>query len=191
MKKSAKKISGKRQANREKNNTIKKSAKKKETIIKKIKGKKKDELGKEKKLRLSERKIKSLLGVGHLEELFYLLGILKDDDVNAFIKHYKELKIKSEDTKVDRIMLGARDSNELLGLLKKELIGLLNEEYDKLKQEISSERKRGADVYIEDISAMTIPLKIKMFSATAKKKDYYKVKKIIATVEKSLKLKKK
>ncbi len=159
-------------------------------ISKLLKKKSKKDIGKEsnyvKKIKVTERKIKSLLDVEHLEELLHIMHILKNEDIEIFIKHYKEAKIKSRDEKIDRIIKNCKNNDDLLDSLKKELIEKLHNEYENLRKDISDKRKIGYDVYIEDVNSMSIPLKIRMFEATSERKDYYKVKKLIKEAEDSL-----
>ncbi len=142
------------------------------------------------KLKFTEKKIKSLLDVEHLEELLHIMHILKNEDIEIFIKHYKKSKIKSRDEKIDKIIKNCKNSHDLLDSLKKELIEELYNEYENLRKEISDKRKIGCDVYIEDVNSMSIPLKIKMFDATSERKDYYKVRKLIKDIKDKLNLKK-
>ena len=145
---------------------------------------------KKEKKRITETKIKKLLNIEHLGELFYLLHLLNAEDIGKFIMHYKESKVISKDERVDRIIRNSKDSKDLFELLKKELIEELNEEYAEIRGDISVERKKGKDVYIEDIASMSIPLKIRMFNATSEKRDYYKVKKLLHRINKLIERKK-
>jgi hypothetical protein len=47
-------------------------------------------------------------------------------------------------------------------------------------------RKKGADTKIEEFRVMSVPLKIRMFSATDDKKDYYKAHSILEEIKKDL-----
>jgi len=147
---------------------------------------------KDPKFRITESRIKKLLDFEHIEELFYLLNILNDKQVETFIKHYKESGSSSEkikDKKIESAIKNSKTKIELVDKIKKELINSLNEEYKELKERISSIRKKGADVYVEDLKAMTIPLKIRMFSATSSKEDFYKIKKTMNEVNENLRIK--
>ncbi len=148
--------------------------------------------GKTKKtrIRITESKIKKLLDFDHLEELFHVINLLTDSQVEEFIKHYKNSEIAgSKDKKIDSIFKKSKTKKDLIDSLKKELINSLKAEYNDLKEKISSQRKKGYDVYIEDLKSMSIPLKIKMFNATSEKNDFYKIKKIIHEVKESLEYK--
>ncbi len=150
----------------------------------------KNEIRIDAKLSLDEEKIKEFLDIGHLYELLYLISILKNEEIKNFIEHYKQNAIKSRDDKIDRLIRNSKSEKDLILNLKKELTNTLNEDYIDLRKEISIERKKGVDLYIEDITSMSIPLKIRMYSATMKKEDYYKIKKIFEDVRNSIKLKK-
>lgn len=144
-----------------------------------------------KNLKITEKKIKKLLDFEHLEELYFILHLLNDKQIESFINHYKNFKIKnSKDQKIDALIKRSKTSSELFDLVKLELIKSKKEEYIKIKQEISGLRKKGFDVYIEDIKLMSVPLKIKIFDATSDKKDLYRINKIIIDIESSLTSKK-
>ncbi len=138
--------------------------------------------------RITESRIKKLLDFEHLEELFHVLNMLNDKQVESFIKHYKASKDKTKDKKIDKIIKESSSRKELIEKIKDELVAMLNSEYALLKEEISSKRKSGKDVYIEDLKLMSVPGKIKMFNATSDKKDFYSAKKILHEVRESLKL---
>lgn len=140
-----------------------------------------------KNLKITEKKIKKLLDFKHLEELYFILHLLNNKQIESFINHYKNSKIKnSKDQKIDALIKRSRTSSELFNSVKLELIKSKKEEYIKIKQEISSLRKKGLDVYIEDIKLMSVPLKIKIFDATSDKKDLYRINKIIIDIQSSL-----
>ncbi|GBE20010.1 hypothetical protein BMS3Abin17_00742 [archaeon BMS3Abin17] len=156
---------------------------------KKIVEKKKSAVQKTRKPRLiiTESKIKKLLNFEHIEELFHLLHILNDEQVELFIEHYKNQEREQlVDKKIDAMINKSRTKYELMNNLRAELINSLNLEYRDLKERISSLRKKGKDTYIEDIKVMSLPPKIKLFNATNDKQDFYKIKKITSEVSMSL-----
>jgi len=144
-----------------------------------------------KKLRMTEAKIKKMLDVAHLEELFHILNLLNDKQISLFIQHYKNSEIeKTSDQKLDLLIKNSENYNDLLEALKKELVAKLSDELIDVKATISDVLKGGVDAYVETVKAMSIPLKIRIFEATGSKDDYYKVKKILHSLEESLEPKK-
>lgn len=141
-----------------------------------------------KNLSITEAKIKKMLSVEHLEELFHILNLLDDKQISLFLQHYKNSEIeKSKDQKIDTLIKSAKDDHELLESLKKELSLQLSEELEKLKANISELTKKGIDTYIESIKTLSIKSKVRMFLATGKKEDFYKVKKMLFSLDESLK----
>jgi hypothetical protein len=127
---------------------------------------------------LTDSKIKKLLDFKHLEELFYLLQTLDEKQVESFLKHYKDSDIKhTEDQKLERVMKSSETTHQLIENVKTEIAKSLTDEYDKIRENISSLRKKGSDLYIEDIKSLSTPGKIKMFKSTGSKDDFHKVKK--------------
>lgn len=134
-------------------------------------------------IELTEKKIKTLLDVQHLEELFFLVNLLNDKQIEIFLEHYKKAEISpSPDAKVDTIIKSSKNKIELVNEIKKELVESLKDSRDKIRQKISELRKKGADVFVEDMKSLNIPQKIKLFAATSKKEDFYKIKKTIEEV---------
>ena len=141
-----------------------------------------------KKLRITEAKIKKMLNVEHLEELFYIINLLDNKQISLFIKHYKNSEIeKSKDQRIDSIIRNAKNSFDLIKTLKKELATQLSEELGELKTNISEINKGGIDTYMESIKVMSIPLKIGIFLATGKREDFYKIKKMLSAIKDTLK----
>ncbi len=142
------------------------------------------------KVSVSDSKILKLLDVSHLDELFYLISILEDKEINLFLEHYKKVSsIDSKDEKLDRLIKNSKNRFELLENIRKEIINKMNDEYLELRSKISTLRKKGEDIYIEDITSLNIPHKIRMFDATSKKEDYYKAKKMLENIGKEVELK--
>jgi len=136
-----------------------------------------------KKLRITESKIKQLLDVSHLEELFHILELLNEKQIEKFLNHYKEQKLSnSKDQKIDLILKKSSTRVEILDKLKKQLTDSVKSEYEDARREISFLRKKGLDVYVEDLKSMKIPLKMRMFNATSSKKDFYAIKKVLEEV---------
>lgn len=135
-------------------------------------------------LKLSDTKIRCLLDVAHLEELMHVLDILSDEEIKTFLEHYKSREIDpTQDTRVDVLVRDAKTPYDLKVKVKDEFVRTLRDRYDDLRHALSRLRKKGVDVYIEDLRSLTIPPKIKMFSSTLKKEDYTKVFKIITELE--------
>jgi len=144
------------------------------------------------KLKITESKIKQLLDLSHLEELFHILELLNDKQIEKFIEHYNGQKVSnSKDPKIDLILKKSSTKIEILDKLKKQLTDSVQGEYADARREISFLRKKGIDVYVEDLKSMKVPLKIRMFNATSSKKDYYAIKKILEEVNVVLKEKRK
>ncbi len=139
-------------------------------------------------IKLTEAKIKTLLDVQHLEELFFLVNLLNDKQIEIFLQHYKKSEIPpSPDAKVDTIVKNSKNKLELVNSIKSELLESLKDSQDKIRQKVSELRKKGADVFIEDLKSLNIAQKIKLFNATAKKEDFYKIKKVHEEVSAELK----
>ena len=142
-------------------------------------------------LKITESKIKKLLDINHLEELLHVISILNSNQLEVFISHYKSKAFpNSKDKKVDLLINNSKSSKDLLLNVKNELISELEDEHINLKSDLSGIRKKGIDVYVESVKLMSLPLKIKIFSATEKKEDFYKVKKIISEIKEVTELKK-
>ncbi len=133
---------------------------------------------------LTDTKIKKLLTISHIEELYFLLNTLSDTDIERFIKHYQASEIAhAKEPRVDAMVSQAENSHMLRKQVQKELATQLLEEYETIKGDISTYRKNGIDTYLESLKLMSVPLKVKMFTATTSKEDFYKVKKILETVK--------
>jgi hypothetical protein len=142
---------------------------------------------KKRKIIITEEKIKQLLDFKHIEELFYLIHILNHPQVEIFLKHYKESQPrKTIDKKLDAMIRKSETKEELVNLLKRELTASLDLEYRKITQKIAAAEKNGHDPYIEKLKAESIPSRIKLFSSTAAKEDYYRVKKVLLDIENEL-----
>lgn len=63
------------------------------------------------------------------------------------------------------------------------MIGKLNEDYKSLQQKIEKEKKRGVDTLIDELKLEQVPFKIKMFSLSGTKDDYYVVKRLLALIK--------
>ncbi|MFH1801984.1 MAG: hypothetical protein ABH864_00870 [archaeon] len=136
----------------------------------------------------TDEKIKALLDFDHIEELFYTLNILKDKEIKTFLEHYKKSEIPpSRDKKIDLAIRGSNTDIELKENIRDEIISHLEDEIQELKTRLSTLTKKGKDVYVEHVKLMTAPLKINVFKATAKKEDFYKIKKITSSVDEKIK----
>lgn len=136
----------------------------------------------------TDEKIKALMDFEHIEELFYTLNILKDKEVKQFLEHYKNSDISpTNDKKVDLIVRNSENHYKLKDNIRDEIVSSLDEEIQELKSRMSALTKKGKDTYVEMIKLMTAPLKIKIFKATGKKDDFYKAKKIVSSVEETIK----
>ena len=137
------------------------------------------------RISIAESKIKKLVEVDNIEELFHILTILKDEDIEKFLEHYKGYNF---DKKMQEIIKNSNNGSDFIKLVGKSLVGNLKQEYESIMAEISKKRKKGSDLYMEDIKSMSIPLKIRIFEATLKKEDFYNVKKLIHEVKNMLEL---
>ncbi len=135
---------------------------------------------------LSEKKLNHLLKIGDVEEFYYLANILKENEIEAFIEHYKLKKPNPKENRISAMIHRAKTPSELLDIVKSESANHLKERYDDLKKLISEKRKKGKDVYVPDIKLMSVPLKIKIYLATMEKKDFYKVKKMLDDIQAEL-----
>ncbi len=133
-------------------------------------------------------KIKALLDFAHIEELFYTLTILKDKEIKTFLEHYRKSEISpARDKKLDLAIRNSTNQFELIDNIRNELIKSLEDEIQEVKNRLSALSKNGKDVYVEKMKLLTTPLKIKVFKATGKKEDFYKIKKIISQVDEQIK----
>lgn len=80
----------------------------------------------------------------------------------------------------------AENKSDLIDSLKEELIKDLYHEYQKIQKEVRTHIKRENDLYVAELKLIGIPPKIQMFDKTAKREDYYKVKKIFHDVKKEI-----
>ena len=160
---------------------------KKKTVRRTLKIKREKRVIKPKSGNMSDTKIKKFLDFKHIEELFLMLNLLNEVELTKFIAHYKEARHSLKiDKKIDKIILHAQTSQELLNELKNEIVILLRKEHEDIHQEISTLRKRGRDMFIEDLKLMKISPKIRLFEVTGSKSDFYAVKKIIDSLQKSI-----
>ena len=104
------------------------------------------------------------------KELKSLVDFFKNKENSTLIKRVLEKRFESE-----------KDINDFL---KQEIINYLQRELAEIKEEISQLRKKGEDTKSFEIKLMSVPLKIKIFSANFTKKDFDKVVKILETVKK-------
>jgi hypothetical protein len=142
------------------------------------------------KLSIDEDKIKSLLDFKHLEELFYIILMLNDLQIEKFIEHYNSGQFpKAKEPKLDMLIRNSKDANQLVVGLKNELVSSLLDDERNVKSEMSKLRKKGADLFVEGLKILSVPLKIRLFSSTFNKKDYYNVKKIFSDIRESMKIK--
>lgn len=139
--------------------------------------------------KISKSRLDKLVEVDNIEELYLMVNLLDKKKIESFIEHYKKTKLK-EKSVVSRILHKVISKEELSISLQQEIINHLKDRYDNISSKISEERKKGRDIYFEWIKSMSIPLKIKLYSATFDKKDYYKVIKILDELENSLKIQK-
>lgn len=131
----------------------------------------------------SREDIKHFLDFKHIEELYMNVKLLNEKQSRDFIAHHKS---SSSNKAISRIISEAKDKEDLVNKVKEELVLALKKEYDELYQKISSMRKRGIDLLVEELRLMTIPNKIRLFKATNEKKDYFTIKKIFEQIEKDL-----
>jgi hypothetical protein len=75
---------------------------------------------------------------------------------------------------------------DLIKLLKENLVESLKEEYLEIKKKISELRKKGKDVKLIDIRATNIPSKIQMAEATLEEKDVENAKSMIKEIKENL-----
>lgn len=132
-----------------------------------------------------QAKLDALVMADNLLELYYMVTILKEPELDSFIQHAKTLRLKTE-THFARLLRSVKTSNEFKKELKKEIISSLEEDYESVKSEISSKRKKGFDVQLETIATTAIPAKIKLFAATENKNDYYRVHQKLDQIRQSL-----
>lgn len=138
------------------------------------------------KVKINETRLKQLIKIEDIEEFYYFISIIDEEQTNKFIAHYKKNKEKNAN-KISKIVHNAISKKELVTTLQQEIIAHLRERYENLTSKITEERKKGKDVSYEWIKSMSIPLKIKMYEATLTKKDFYKIKKLLDDLETDLK----
>lgn len=142
------------------------------------------------KSKITPAQIQRILNTGHPDDLYITLKLLSEEDsmklLTYFRKHHTSLHKKKDLTKV---ITASKTKSELLTNVKNYLVSSIKKDYEELKQQSSNLRKKGKDVFIEELRIMTIPSKIRFFEATEDKHDFYAVKKLIERMKQEISLK--
>ena len=141
----------------------------------------------ENSLRISEKALKDLSEITTLQEAVTILEKLDLKQISLLIQKHKEYHSQNyKNNEISQIISSTSDPQDLKSKIKEHAIILLNDQLQRIKDEIKSRRKKGEDVELEDIASMKIPLKIKVYSVTGNLEDYNNIKKLIETLKKSL-----
>lgn len=147
---------------------------------------KKENISNERERRtLTQSKIKKLLDVEHIEELFLLLNVLKYEEIKDFIEHYNNSETK--DKELSAIIEKSKAPELLINNIRDRLALEFTNKYESLKEEITENRKKGKDASLADITLMSAPYKILLFKTTESKKEFFKIKKILVDAENEIK----
>jgi hypothetical protein len=134
---------------------------------------------KKKKTSLNDNVISKLSNINSIEEFYHLTTILDNKNMQVLIENSKNKNTPQfASDKINYILKKSSSIEELNSLLKQELLGELHKEYLLLSSRLKKLKNKGVDIYIESLKLSTIPHKIKMFSLTYQKNDYYILRKI-------------
>jgi hypothetical protein len=124
-----------------------------------------------------------------IKDLDKLAKRIKNKDVAYIFEFLK----KENYSLIEKMLLGKKfkSEEEFVEYFKEEFIVFLNSEVTSLKERVSYLRKKGEDLGGLDLKIMSIPLKIRLFSATFSKKDLDKVTDLLEESDKNLKVKEK
>lgn len=123
--------------------------------------------------------------------------LIKVDDLNSLSKklkskdlaHVLEYLKKEDYSLIERLFIGKtfNSENEFMRYLKEEIVRFLESEAGLLRERVSALRKNGLDMNDMGYKVMSIPLKIKLFSATFNRNDFDKVILMIDKIDGELK----
>lgn len=151
--------------------TISKKPEKKQIVID---GEERERLLRKYKPRESSEKIPHKKGLLiKIDDLNSLSKKLNDKDMVYVLDYLK----KENYSLIEKLFLGKTfdSENEFIEYLKEEIARFLESEVNLLKNRLSDLRKKGIDVSELTLKVMSIPLKIKIFSASFNKKDFDRV----------------
>jgi hypothetical protein len=149
--------------------------------------KKKDNKSKSK---ITSPQIQRILNTGHPDDLYITLKLLNEQDAIKLLAYFRKNHTQMHKKKdLSKVITSAKTRAELLSNVKNYLVASLKKEYDELKQQSSNLRKKGTDVFIEELKILTIPSKIRFFEATEDKHDFYIAKKLIDKLKQEISLK--
>jgi len=114
-----------------------------------------------------------------------VLKELKNTDLGLILDSLKKEQFSFLINKLMKLNFASK--SEFIKSLNEDLVNLLLEANNELKERLSSLRKKGKNVKSIDLRIMTVPLKVKIFSATYSKKDFDKVIEIMKGIDAELK----
>jgi len=108
---------------------------------------------------------------------------------NRDIAHVLEYLKKENYSLIEKLFVGKTfdSEDEFMRYLQEEIVRFLESEVGLLKERISGLRKKGLDVSDIDYRVMSVPLKIKLFSASFNRNDFDKVVLMIDKIDEELK----
>jgi hypothetical protein len=130
----------------------------------------------------------SLLRTENVQKLIEIVTELTNSEVEELLNYYRRLNLEEliKKKSLTQEIIRAKSKNDLLKLLKENMLRGLNMYYEKLKDALSSIRKKGVDVKHEELVLISVPQKIKMFGATFRKEDFEKVRSLLIDLESQL-----
>lgn len=161
-------------------------AKSKEELAKKPKPLSVGDVLNKNKISLNKTKLEALIKTDKLADIYYLSATFRDQELQKYILHAKE-NITNPKSKIFKIIKTADSVKTFKSELINAIVEELNDNLNKIKDSISTKRKKGIDVFSEEMVYLTIPLKIKLFSATHNKKEYFTITKKMSDLTESLK----
>jgi hypothetical protein len=154
-------------------------------------GKGKQKMTKVKKIKLTKNKINSLANIKNIDDIYHITTIVSKNMLMEILlnikKSLKSLKRNGLDIHIIKIIRQSKDPDTFIKKINEEQIRILTDTHENLRSKASEKRKEGKDTFIADIEMMSLPLKIKIFESTKNKKDFYKIKKLILSIENNLK----
>ncbi|HVY01906.1 MAG TPA: hypothetical protein VHA12_04045 [Candidatus Nanoarchaeia archaeon] len=142
------------------------------------------------KSNITSSQIQRILNTGHPDDLYITLKLLDEPGAIKLLTYFRKNHTQMHKKKdLSKVITSAKTKAELLFNVKNYLVSSLKKEYDELKQQSSNLRKKGTDVFIEELKILTIPSKIRFFEATEDKHDFYVAKKLIDKLKQEISLK--
>ena len=142
------------------------------------------------KTTISPGQIQRILNTGHADDLYITLKLLDEYQILKIITYFKKHHTKMHKKKdLAKIIVSSKTRADLLTNIKNYLVSGIKKDYEELKQQASSLRKKGKDMLIEELKIMSIPSKIRFFEATEDKHDFYVAKNLVDKIKQEISVK--